>query len=492
MRTRRWLRAFTASAALTLASLLIATTIQAAVPYAGYTYDGYGDRVWSPVAYVPSGTVTGESLGIGLFSAPEDMYVADDGSIYIADTGNSRIVVLSNKYELIKVIDKFSNNGTEDKFNKPMGVFVSSEDEVYVADTGNHRIVRLDGQGNATLIVSKPESEFFAEGFIFDPKKVVVDAADRIYVIADHVFDGIMQFDGKGAFENYYAANRVQYSVADYVWKRYLSTKEQQERMVTFVPTEYLNMDLDSQDFVFTTSVDNSAAPKRVQRHNPTGTDVLLRQGFAAPFGDLVVGGGGQSRLVDIDVGPDGTYSALDNNRGRIFTYDFEGKLLYIFGGFGYRVGLFEMPTAIERVNDQFIVLDKIQQRITIFDVTRFGQLMNDASHYHYIGNEEKAAELWNEVLKLDANLEIAYSGVSKAMVRDGDNEDAVTYAKYGMDRKTYSKAYQRYRKDVLKEHFSTVMTTFLVAALALTAFVQVRKHRRNKKGGGSYVESAD
>ncbi len=488
MRTTHWLRRIAASAALTLASLLVATTVQAAVPYAGYTYDGYGDRVWSPVAYVPSGTVTGESLGIGVFNGPEDMYVADDGSIYIADTGNNRIVVLSNKYELIKVIDKFSNNGSENKFNKPMGVFVSSEGEVYVADTGNHRIVRLNGQGEATLVVAKPESEFFEADFLFDPKKVVVDAADRIYVIADHVFDGIMQFDGKGEFENYYAANRVRYSVTDYVWKRYLSTKAQRERMITFVPTEYLNMDLDSQDFVFTTSVQEN----RIQRHNPTGTDVLLRQGFAAPYGDLVVGNGGQSRLVDIDVGPDGTYSALDNNRGRIFTYDFEGKLLYIFGGFGYRVGLFEMPTAIERVNGQILVLDKIQQRITIFEVTRFGQLMNDAVHYHYVGDEEKAAELWNQVLKLDANLEIAYSGVSKAMVRDGDNEEATTYAKYGMDRPTYSKAYQRYRKDVLKEHFSTIMTTFLVVALGLTAFVQVRKHRRKRKGDGSYVESAD
>jgi hypothetical protein len=206
----------------------------------------------------------------------------------------------------------------------------------------------------------------------------------------------------------------------------------------------------------------------------------------------VVTGGGSPSRLVDIDVGPDGMYSALDNNRGRIFTYDFEGRLLYIFGSSGYRVGLFEMPTAIERVNDQIIVLDKIQQRMTIFDVTRFGQLLNDASHYHYIGDEEKAAELWGEVLKLDANLEIAYSGVSKAMVRGGDNDDAVTYAKYGMDRATYSKAYQRLRKDVLKEHFSTIMTTFLAAAIALTAFVQIRKHRSKKKGGGSYVESAD
>lgn len=493
MRTKQWLRAFVASATLGMAGLLLATTAQAAIPYAGYTYDGWNERVWSPVPYVPSGTVSGESLGIGAFNSPEDLYVAQNGNLYIADAGNNRIVVLSGKYELISVIDKFSNGGAEDKFNKPQGVFAAPDGFVYVADTGNHRVVKLDEAGNAALVVSKPDSEFFAADFVFDPKKLAVDSADRLFVIADHVFDGIMQFDGKGTFESFYAANRVKYGVADYVWKKYLSTSAQRERMISFVPTEYTNLDLDAQGFAFTTSVDDTgASPKPIQRHNPTGTDVLVRQGFANPFGDLKYGDAGPSRLIDIDVGPDGMYSALDNKRGRVFTYDSEGKLLYIFGGLADRVGGLEVPTALERVGEQFAVLDKNQQRLTVYDVTPFGRLVNEAVHYHYIGDEEKAAAVWEQVLTLNANFDLAYSGVSKAMVRRGDNADAVKYAKYGMDRKTYSKAYQYLRKDVLKAHFGAIMTTIVSLAAAWIVWRQIRKRRGSRKGGASHVEIAD
>ena len=34
-----------------------------------------------------------------------------------------------------------------------------------------------------------------------------------------------------------------------------------------------------------------------------------------------------------------GIYSILDSVRGRIFTYDHEGNLLYIFGGLGSQEG---------------------------------------------------------------------------------------------------------------------------------------------------------
>ncbi|WEK54746.1 MAG: NHL repeat-containing protein [Candidatus Cohnella colombiensis] len=492
MRISKWFRTLALSSALCVGGLMLVSSAQAAVPYVGYTYDGWNDRVWAPVAYAPAGVIAGETLGIGVFSNPDDLFVTDDKRVLIVDTGNSRIVVLDEQYRLLQVIDSFTYEGKEDKFNKPTGVFVTPDNEIYVADTDNHRVVRMSFEGQSDHIIVAPSSEFFATGFVFEPKKIVVDSAERVYVIANRVFDGIMQFDSKGNFENYFAANRVKYSVGDYVWKKYLSTKEQQSRTVQFIPTEYLSMDIDKTGFVYTTSVDDtSAGPKPIQRHNPTGTDVLIRQGFANPFGDLRYGPAGPSRLIDINVGPDGTYSTVDYKRGRVFTYDSEGKLLYIFGGIDDRVGTFREPSAVERIGDSYLVLDKNLQRMTIFNVTHFGQLMNDAVHYHYIGDEEKAAELWREILSLDANLDIAYSGVSKSMVREGDNENAADYAKYGMDRKSYSKAYKGLRKEVLKENFNAILTTILVLAIATFVLVQIRKYRR-RKGGATHVESAD
>lgn len=487
MITTNWIRAIAASTALMIACLAFSGNAKAAVPYIGYTYDGWGDRVWSPVPYVPDRVVEGEDLGIGRFNNPDDMFVSEDKHVYVADTDNNRIVEMNERYEFVRSIDKFAHQGKEDSLNKPRGVYVTPEGDMYIADTGNHRVVRLkQGGEEADLVILAPKSEYFADDYVFDPKKIAVDSAGRILVIADRVFDGIMEFDEKGVFRNFFGANRVTYNAADYFWKRYFATKAQKERMVQFVPTEYTNLALDDIDFVFTTNAETNGTP--IKRLNPSGTDVLLRQGFSNPVGDLKADSRGPSTLVDISVGPDGTYSALDIVRGRIFTYDSEGRLLYVFGHDGNRVGTFKSPSAIERMGDAIVVLDKELARLTTFKVSEFGRLVNEAVHNHYIGNEKRASELWREVLSLNENYEIAYSGISKADFRAGEYKIAAKEAKFALDRNAYSKAYKHLRTGVLKQHFNAILTTILALAAAWIAWKQIRKFRR-RRGGISHVD---
>ena len=66
----------------------------------------------------------------------------------------------------------------------------------------------------------------------------------------------------------------------------------------------------------------------------------------------------GASRIIDVVVREKGIYSVIDSTRGRIFTYDHEGNLLYIFGGIGSQEGTFDTPTAIDTIGDEIIVLD--------------------------------------------------------------------------------------------------------------------------------------
>lgn len=53
----------------------------------------------------------------------------------------------------------------------------------------------------------------------------------------------------------------------------------------------------------------------------------------------------GASRIIDVVVREKGIYSVIDSTRGRIFTYDHEGNLLYIFGGIGSQEGTFDTPS---------------------------------------------------------------------------------------------------------------------------------------------------
>ena len=135
------------------------------LPYDSYNYD-YREYIhFTPAPYVPSGSVTGSSFTyngepLGNFVNPQDMCQADDGNIYIADTGNNRIVVLDKKMKnVVNVITAFDNNGTEDTFNMPYGVAVSENGQVYVADSQNHRVVVLEKDATLVKIVENPKSE---------------------------------------------------------------------------------------------------------------------------------------------------------------------------------------------------------------------------------------------------------------------------------------------------------------------------------------------
>ena len=52
-------------------------------------------------------------------------------------------------------------------------------------------------------IIENPQSESLEDGYVFSPMKVTVDYADRAYVIAQNMFEGIMVFENNGNFSNF-------------------------------------------------------------------------------------------------------------------------------------------------------------------------------------------------------------------------------------------------------------------------------------------------
>ena len=75
-----------------LGGLLLPMTASAETPYVTYTVNGYGQIRQTQTAYLAYATITkfGEDVSL---SAPSDICIASDGHMYIADTGNARIVV---------------------------------------------------------------------------------------------------------------------------------------------------------------------------------------------------------------------------------------------------------------------------------------------------------------------------------------------------------------------------------------------------------------
>lgn len=461
----------------------------AELPYITYNYDYWEDIIYTPAAYVPGDSVSGTSLSyqgesIGAFLNPQDLCKSPNGDIYVADTGNNRIVVLNQNMTKVKnIITGFDNNGKEDSFNAPYGVAVSEKNQLYIADSQNRRIVVLNPDGSLEKIVENPESEVLADDFVFTPLKVSVDYADRIYCIAQKMFEGIMVFETNGEFTGFFGTINVEITLWEKFWKK-IATKEERSKQQLYIPTEFTGIDIDPDGFVYASNID-STGEQGVRRLNPKGQDVIKKGSNKNVGGDLQIDGNteysGPSQFTDVVYRENGIYSCLDRKRGRIFTYDHEGNLLYIFGGLGTQKGTFSMPVAIEDIGGKLVVLDAARAEIAYFDVTEYGRLINEAVALRYDGDEAQAVELWKRVLELDENNELANTGIGKAYLTAGDYVSAMKYLELGMSRDYYSVAYKRYRNNILTENASLLLTGVMVI---IVAGVVVKKVRKRKKGG--------
>lgn len=457
------------------------------LPYDTYNYDYQKNVVPTPAAYIPDEVIYSVDLECGKFASPQDMFVAQDGIIYVADTGNNRIVVLNSDMTLNRVISSFDNEGTEDTFSGPNGVYCSPENVLYIADTENSRVVILDANGQLVDIIQDLQSDAFKENFEFFPLKVSVDYAGRVYVVARNIFQGIMAFDQEHEFMGYFGTINVTVTFAQRFW-RLFSTKEQRARQEQFIPTEFTNIDIDEEGFVYATNLD-AAGGQAVRKLNPKGIDVIGQNknskhnlsgdaNFTTLSKDTYQGA---SEIIDVKVRDGGIFTLLDRKRGRVFTYDNEGNILYIFGGMGTQEGTFKIPVALETWENKIYILDSDNCNITVFAPTEYGRAINEAVRLRFEGDEAEAITIWEDVLKMDSNNEMAYSGIGKAYLSAGDNKTAMYYLRMGENQSFYSIAFKRYRNDLLRDNLTWILTVGLIVIVGGVVGSKVLKARRKR-----------
>ncbi len=73
-----------------------------------------------------------------MFHLPTDVIVAENGNIYILDSGNHRIQKFDSNGKYISTIGRKGQGPGE--FNSPIGIRLDSKEFIYVLDQGNHRI----------------------------------------------------------------------------------------------------------------------------------------------------------------------------------------------------------------------------------------------------------------------------------------------------------------------------------------------------------------
>ena len=476
--------------ALLVAGFAVAfSTPLVALADAGYTYcyDYWGEVKESPDAYEVVGQFSAadleiekvfkyESTNLHSLNKPSSITVVDD-SVYVTDSGNNRILEFKHPdpqtFDFVRCIDSFkgADNNT---FNYPTDFQVDEEGNMYIADYNNDRIVKIDSKLNFVLEFTKPNDATLGENTSFKPKKIEVDSAGRVYCVAFGINKGLVKYEADASFSGFVGATPVSYDFTDYMWKRF-ATQEQRERSVSFVPTEYDNLYMDHEGFIYVVSAfvkeEDLKAKKMdsIRKLNLMGTDILIRNGDFPVYGDLYMGTGGgktgPSRMMDITAFHNKVYMGLDGNRGRIFAYDSQGHMLYAFGGIGNIAGYFSKPVSIEHMGYEIMVLDETGF-ITTFVPTEYGNLIYRAIDEFDGGEYAKSGETWQEVMNANGNYDLAYIGVGRSLLRQERYKEAMEYFELKYNDDNYSKAFKQYRKEWVEEHIFTVFIILLVIIL--------------------------
>lgn len=427
--------------------------------------------------------------------------------LYICDKGNNQVVIL--------------------KLNDP---------EYYDANTGLYVVYQ---------VLTKPTDELDSTKE-FAPQKIVTDDKRRMYVIADNITQGIMQFSEEGKFQRYTGKNDITLSAWEIFWRN-LASESQLDSQSSNYNTSFNSM-VYSDAMIYTTSLaitnaDGTINDKiMIKRINPSGGDTLARNGYKVPMGDVKYSNTtdrddsekGPSQLVGITVNGYQVYSVVDKSRGRIFTYDKEGNLLYISGGNdGTQADKLNGPVSIQYFGEDILVLDQLNKTIVKFEPTEIATLINEAvkldnvgrrstieptfspktgtwwidkvdtgiknkgATYEYknvdgkdiwfIDNQNTNVEVqkgstyyWEKVVALNANYEYGYVGIGHRYLEEENFEEAMRYFELGKNRVYYSKAYKQYRDGIIRQWFTPVLVTVVVLIAGSYAYKTIK----NKKLG--------
>ena len=489
------MKKFTKILCIAFAFIMIAScatvAVSASSAYQTYTYSMDGYALYSPDAYTAAMTVDSTYMGLDVpIETPGDLITDDQGNVYIADTGNNRIVCLDRYYKLKFIISDFVNeHGVSDNFTAPQGLYISS-DRIWVCDTGANRIVVFDRDGEFLNVIDEPESSLFENDSVYRPVAIAVDDYNRLFIVSSTTYQGIIVMTEEGEFTGFIGAQAVTLSAWEIIMRRF-RTEEQQEQQDENVSTEFNNIAMGDGGFIYVTtssieedtvagaitgkSKDGTYMP--VKLLNTNGDEIMRRNGFWPPAGEIDYSTRetdditGVSTIIDVAEGEEGTWSIIDEKRQRIYTYDQNGNLLFAFGDTGTMLGDLSSIEAITYQGDTMLILDKTNDNITVFERTEYGNILMEAIAAENDQDFTTAINMWTEVLKRNSNFDAAYVGIGQAMYRNGEYEESLQYYEAAYDTANWSNSYQEIRKEWMSSYFLILVAIIIVIIVAIIFF---------------------
>lgn len=425
------------------------------------TINAKGRYVRTQDAYLPGETLT--NLGL---SSPQDMMFGENDLLYIADTGNRRILVFNT------ITSQVVQTITYPDFNQPKGIFVSDRG-IYVADSAADTVFWFELDGTYIRQFDRPTTPSYADPN-YNPNKLVVDNRGNIYIHGDGVKDGIIQLSNTGEFLGYFTSNKVQLSFTQQIYKL-LFTEEQFEDFASRDPQTFSSLFIDQNSMIYTTTM--GTFRNAIKKHNTQGGNIFANSRTFA-FEDT----------TDIYVDNQGIiYASMQV--GTIFVYTADGDFIFNFGSSNYIEGqnnpdisgLFSKLASIAVDSKGGIwTLDDRKNFVQSFIPTDYALKIYQALNLYNSRQYDQSIEIWNEVLTLNQMSVIAHDNIAKTYLQQEKYEEAMHHFELSGNRTGYSEAYWEVRNAGIQSALGMLMIG-LVILFVMTKTLQIVDKKTGK-----------
>jgi DNA-binding beta-propeller fold protein YncE len=268
--------------------------------------------------------------GDGQFSSPRDLAVDSSGNVYVVDTTNNRIQKFDSSGTFVT---KWGATGAGNgQFNNPNGIAISSVGNVYVADSTNNRIQRFNTSGT---YASQWGTVGTGNGQFSSPQAIAIDSSGYVYV-ADTTNNRVQKFNSTGTYQTKWGAT----GATDGLF------------------TTPRGIGVDSSGNVYVVDAGNN----RVQKFDSVGT-------FLTKWGSVGSLDGMFSGAYKLAVSPDGYIYVADSTNNRIQKFDNNGGFVAKWASLWWDDGMFNSPYKLAVSPSRYIyVTDTTNNRIERFN----------------------------------------------------------------------------------------------------------------------------
>lgn len=499
---RNW-HSLIAAISLVTIFLSFSVTAKADSPFDTFSVDGFGRTIFTQPAYEPEGVIArdiyiedenGEKVYSPL-NKPQDLFIDQHDEIYIADTGNNRIVHLDKDGKLVRVLTV-----PESPLKQPSGLFVTENSDIYIADTGNKRVIHLNKEGKMIQEFLRPESKYINKKFVYEPINMIVDRRGFVYVVSRGTFQGIVQFYPDGEFYGFYGTNVSEVSVMDRVRKMFY-TKEQLARQVRLLPNPIRNVDIDKNGYIYTVSRDKTEEIKKLNIRGENQwdefsfnenvkVDFLREDSTVTKEGEAVA----KTDLTDITVDENGIVTVTDKANALVAQFTQNGELLFYWGApvtsGTPQMGVNKSPVALDtNSKNKIFILDDSLNLVQVLVPTQFGKTVQDAYILTQQGKYVESEKYWSEIVRQNALFTPAYTGLARAAFYQEDFEKSKELYKLAGDDQGYSDSFWQLRLNWFQSNFTYLANAFVLIGFISIVGAQYRRRRKSKKPSGDSQE---